>query len=103
MYADADPAAVIPVAAPQVVARISTSGGRQWGINVGRYPSRAGAERQLLKTALSETVSLNESLRKVVARDGEYDATFVGLTQDQADLACRRLQARSVQCFTMGP
>jgi D-alanyl-D-alanine carboxypeptidase len=27
----------------------------------------------------------------------------VGLTQDQADLACRRLQARAVQCFTMGP
>ena len=36
-------------------------------------------------------------------RSGGFDATFVGLTQDQADLACRRLQARAIQCFTMGP
>ena len=36
-------------------------------------------------------------------RGREYDANFVGLPQDPADLACRRLQARAVQCFTMGP
>ena len=103
MYADADPVSEASQATPEVVTRISTSGGRHWGINVGRYPSRAGAERQLLKTALAETATLNDGLRKVVERGGEYDANFVGLTQDQADLACRRLQARAVQCFTMGP
>jgi D-alanyl-D-alanine carboxypeptidase len=85
------------------VTRVSTSGGRHWGINVGRYSSRAAAERQLLRTALSETATLNDGLRKVVVQSGEFDANFVGLTQDQADLACRRLQARDVQCFTMGP
>jgi len=103
MYADADPVQDASPATPEVVTRISTSGGRHWGINVGRYPSRAGAERQLLRTALAETATLNDGLRKVVERGGEYDANFVGLTQDQADLACRRLQARAVQCFTMGP
>jgi D-alanyl-D-alanine carboxypeptidase len=103
MYADADPVQDASQATPEVVTRISTSGGRHWGINVGRYPSRAGAERQLLRTALAETATLNDGLRKVVERGGEYDANFVGLTQDQADLACRRLQARAVQCFTMGP
>ena len=103
MYADADPVPDGSQQTPEIVTRISTSGGRHWGINVGRYPSRAGAERQLLKTALAETATLNDGLRKVVERGGEYDATFVGLTQDQADLACRRLQARAVQCFTMGP
>ncbi|PZR00790.1 MAG: D-alanyl-D-alanine carboxypeptidase [Cereibacter sphaeroides] len=102
MFADAAPAALVPTA-PEVVTRISTSGGRQWGINVGRFPSRARAESQLLKTGLAETATLNDGLRKVVERSGGYDATFVGLTQDQADLACRRLQAREVQCFTMGP
>jgi len=51
----------------------------------------------------AETATLNDGLRKVVERGGGYDANFVGLTQDQADLACRRLQARAVQCFTMGP
>jgi D-alanyl-D-alanine carboxypeptidase len=103
MYADADPVPETLQETPEVVTRISTSGGRHWGINVGRYPSRASAERQLLKTALAETATLNDGLRKVVERGGEYDANFVGLTQDQADLACRRLQARAVQCFTMGP
>ncbi len=103
MFADADPVPEALQQTPEVVTRISTSGGRHWGINVGRYPSRAGAERQLLRTALAETATLNDGLRKVVERGGEYDANFVGLTQDQADLACRRLQARAVQCFTMGP
>jgi D-alanyl-D-alanine carboxypeptidase len=103
MFADAEPATQLATAEPEVVTRISTSGGRHWGINVGRFNTRSGAERQLLKTALAETTTLNDGLRKVVERSGGYDANFVGLTQDQADLACRRLQARAVQCFTMGP
>ncbi len=103
MFADAEPATQLAAAEPEVVTRISTSGGRHWGINVGRFNTRSGAERQLLKTALAETATLNDGLRKVVERSGGYDANFVGLTQDQADLACRRLQARAVQCFTMGP
>ena len=103
MFADAAPLPDVVPTAPEVVTRISTSGGRHWGINVGRYPSRSAAELQLLKTALAETATLNDGLRKVVERGGGYDANFVGLTQDQADLACRRLQARAVQCFTMGP
>jgi D-alanyl-D-alanine carboxypeptidase len=103
MFADADPAVQAMPAEPEVVTRISTSGGRHWGINVGRFNTRSGAERQLLKTALAETATLNDGLRKVVERSSGYDANFVGLTQDEADLACRRLQARAIQCFTMGP
>ncbi|MCU0800797.1 MAG: D-alanyl-D-alanine carboxypeptidase [Rhodobacteraceae bacterium] len=90
-------------AAPEeVVLVMSTSGGRHWGVNVGRFPSRAEAERALLRTQLAESATLNESLRKVSERGGGYDANFMGLTQDQADLACRRLQARAIQCFTIG-
>jgi D-alanyl-D-alanine carboxypeptidase len=87
----------------EVVTRISTSGGRNWGVNLGRYGSRNAAERILVKTALMETATLNEGLRKVVPRGGGYDANVLALTRDQADLACRRLQARAVQCFMMGP
>lgn len=86
-----------------VVIRLSTSNARHWGVNLGKFNSRAGAERILLKTQLAESASLNEGLRKVVERAGGYEANFLGLTQEQADLACRRLQARSIQCFTMGP
>ncbi len=88
---------------PTVVTRLSTSGGRHWGISVGRYPSRHDAERMLLTTALTELATLDEALRKVVPQGGSYDANFVGMTEERAALACRRLQARDVACETLGP
>ncbi len=88
---------------PEVVTRISTSGGRFWGINIGRYNSRYEAERVLLKTALNELGTLDEALRKVVQKGGGFDANFVGMTQETAALACRRLAARSLPCETLGP
>ena len=87
----------------EVVTRLSTSGGRHWGINVGRYPSRYAAEKVLVKTALAEMATLDGSLRKVVNRKGGFDANFMGMTRESADLACRRLQARQVTCFMIGP
>jgi D-alanyl-D-alanine carboxypeptidase len=45
---------------------------------------------------------LGTSLRKIVKKKGGFDANFLGLSQKEADLACRRLNARGVQCFTMG-
>lgn len=99
--------AVVSDAAPtpeqEVVTRLSTSGGHHWGINVGRYGNKYEAEKVLLKTSLMESSTLDGSLRKVVGRGGGYDANFVGLTREMADLACRRLQARQVTCFMMGP
>ncbi len=96
-----------PTPAPQpdvqeIVTRISTSGGRHWGINVGRYASRYEAERVLLKVALNEMSSLDGSLRRVVQRSGGFDANFMGLSREGADLACRRLQARGTSCFMIG-
>lgn len=87
----------------EVVTRLSTSGGRHWGVNVGRYPSRYKAEKVLLKTALAEMSTLDGTLRKVVHRKQGYDATFMGMTRETADLACRRLQARNITCFMVGP
>lgn len=87
----------------EIVTRVSTSGGRHWAINVGRYPSRYKAERVLLKTALAEMSTLDGALRKVSEKKSGFDANFVGLSRESADLACRRLQARNVQCFMIGP
>ncbi|WP_299694005.1 D-alanyl-D-alanine carboxypeptidase family protein [uncultured Tateyamaria sp.] len=94
---------ILARAEPEVVTRLSTSGGRHWGVNVGRYPSRYKAEKVLLQTALTEMSSLDGSLRKVVRKPQGFDANFMGLTREGADLACRRLQARNVTCFTIGP
>ena len=86
-----------------VVVAKSSSGGRHWGVNVGDYNSRAQAERELLKVALAESATLNQGLRKISEKGGSYHANFMGLTEDQADLACRRLRARGVSCETLGP
>jgi len=102
-------AAISPVEIPQellepeVVTRISTSGGRLWGINVGSFNTRGEAERVLLKTALRELGTLDEALRKVVQSNRGYEANFVGMSQELAALACRRLSARTVQCTPLGP
>ncbi|WP_172299696.1 serine hydrolase [Pseudoruegeria sp. HB172150] len=89
--------------APVVVERLSTSGDRHWGINVGRYPTEFQAERVLLQTALTELGTLDEALRKVKRSSQGFDANFVGMTQDGAALACRRLVARNIECATLGP
>ncbi len=92
-----------PEPEPEVVTRLSTSGGHLWGVNVGRYTTRYEAEKVLLKTALSEMTTLEGTLRKVNQSASGFDATFQGMTREQADLACRRLQARNVTCFMIGP
>lgn len=87
----------------RIVARASTSGGRHWGISLGKYSNRNLAERVLLKTALQEIETLDEALRKVVNRPQGWEANFVGMTQERAHLACARLSARGVECETRGP
>jgi D-alanyl-D-alanine carboxypeptidase len=47
--------------------------------------------------------TLDGSLRKVVRKPTGFDANFLGLTRETADLACRRLQARNQTCFMIGP
>ncbi|WP_171103974.1 MULTISPECIES: D-alanyl-D-alanine carboxypeptidase family protein [unclassified Ruegeria] len=93
----------IPEPQQEVVTRLSSSGGHLWGVNVGRYTTRYEAEKVLLKTALTEMTTLEGTLRKVNQSNRGFDATFQGMTREQADLACRRLQARNVTCFMIGP
>ena len=93
----------VVVAEPVVVTRLSTSGGRHWGINVGLFNTRYKAEKVLLRTALAEMSTLDGSLRKVAQSSRGYEANFLGMTQEGADLACRRLSARNVACTTIGP
>lgn len=96
-----------PSPAPQqrreVVARASTSGGRNWGVNVGKFNSQYAAERALLKTALMESDALGEALRKVAKTKTAFEANFVGMSQGSAELACARLAARATNCTVIGP
>lgn len=96
-----------PAPAPQqereVVARASSSGGRNWGVNVGKFPSQYAAERSLLKTALMESDTLGDALRKVARGKTGFEANFVGMTKAGAELACARLTARASDCTVIGP
>ncbi|MGB7271639.1 MAG: serine hydrolase [Albidovulum sp.] len=87
----------------EVVTKVSTSGGRGWGINVGAFPSRFTAEHQLLRTALVEMGTLNDAQTAVRPRKGAFEANFVGLSQETAEMACRRLAARGTECLVLNP
>ena len=91
-----------PGQSEEVVVVMSTSGGRHFGVNVGEYSSRYEAEKALLKTALAESATLNDGLRKTSQSGGAWRASFMGLTEEQAELACRRLTARAIPCETVG-
>ena len=103
IFESVEPSGPLTADTAPVVIRLSTSNARHYGVNLGKFASRSEAERILLKTQLAESATLNEGLRKVVQRGGGWQANFMGLTQDQADLACRRLQARGTACFTLAP
>lgn len=91
------------VSAPEVVTRLSTSGNRYWGINIGTYGTEYEARKNLLRTALTEVEMLDGALRKVVRSKRGYDANFLGMTEDMAAMTCRRLEARGTDCNTIGP
>ena len=87
----------------RAVTSVSTSGGRHWSINMGRFKTRYQAERALISVALADLGALDTALRKVISGSQGHDANFIGLTKDEADQACLRLEARGIECRMLGP
>ena len=87
----------------EIVSRVSTSSGRVWGVSLGRFNSRHEAERALIQTALSDAVALENGLRRIRQSSGGFEASYAGLTRDEADMACRRMNARQRECFMVAP
>ena len=87
----------------EVVTRMSSSGGRHWGVNIGHFTTQYEAERALLQTALRELGTLDTALRKVVRNSRGWSANFVGMTRQEADRACHRLEAQGDLCRQVGP
>ncbi len=87
----------------EIVPRAQTNDGAGWAITLGKYPSRYQAERVLVRMALAETGTLDGASRLVKKRSNGYEALFLGLSRDNADLACRRLTAQNYTCLTIGP
>lgn len=90
-------------AMPEIVTRVSTSGGRVYAVSLGLYPSRFDAERVLLRLALSEAGTLGTGVRRVSPSSGRFSAEVHSLSQDEAALACTRLVARDHPCTVLEP
>lgn len=90
-------------AATEIVSRASSSGGRHNGISLGYFNTRHQAEQLLLKTALQESATLDSALRNVGNTKRGWEASFVGLSRADAQLACDRLRARQQSCNVVGP
>ena len=99
----------VPENAPITVANADggTTGGNDWGVQVGAFRSRGDAERQLLTTALQDVPELAGGLRRVEAAKVQgvtvYRAQFVGLSQGSAIAACDGLARRGADCLPLAP
>ncbi|GAB1379344.1 serine hydrolase [Pararhodobacter aggregans] len=98
---DADVVASTPT--PEIVTHVSTSGGRLWRVELGRFNTPFDAERVLLRVALSEAGTLRNGVRRVTARGGRHVAEVNSLTHEEAQLACLRLAARDQDCTVVDP
>ncbi|MGY6634028.1 MAG: serine hydrolase [Alkalilacustris sp.] len=98
-------AAAAPLAAAEeiVLSQMSTSDARLWGITIGRFGTRDAAERALMRAALAELSSFDSALRRVQRSPSGFDATFVGLSESEARMACHRLIAHDRDCAPIAP
>ena len=88
--------------ATEIVTR-DGSGGRNWRVSLGLFRSQNEAEQLLLRTALQENASLGSALSRVANTRRGFEANFVGMSKDTAELACNRLVARQQACTVVGP
>lgn len=88
--------------ATEVITR-DGSAPRNWGVSLGLYRSQNEAEQLLLRTALQESASLDSALSRVANTKRGYEANFVGMSKETAELTCHRLTARQQSCKLLGP
>ncbi|PZX42282.1 D-alanyl-D-alanine carboxypeptidase [Roseinatronobacter thiooxidans] len=89
---------------PEIVTRLSTSdGGRLWGVSLGQFNSRSAAERGLITVKMAEAAALGNGVSRIRQTSGRFEASVAGLTQSEAERACLRLSARSMDCSIAHP
>jgi D-alanyl-D-alanine carboxypeptidase len=95
---------VEPVA---VASGAGTTGGHDWGVQLGAFRAKGDAERQLLTTALMDVPHLDGGLRRVEPAKIQgvtvFRAQFVGLSQSDALGACEALARMQSDCLPLAP
>ncbi|MEM8570261.1 MAG: D-alanyl-D-alanine carboxypeptidase family protein [Pseudomonadota bacterium] len=95
----------VPVALNRSVS--TSTGGNDWGVQIGVHRAKTDAERQLLTTALKDVPQLAGGLRRIepatLSGVRVYRAQFVGLTQENAVGACQTLLRLNSDCAPIAP
>ncbi len=97
-----EPEAATAPQATEIVTR-STHSGKGWGVSLGLLRSHQAAEQLLLRTALQESASLGSATSRVANTKRGFEARFVGMSQETAELACDRMAARQQDCRVIAP
>jgi D-alanyl-D-alanine carboxypeptidase len=78
-----------------------------WNIQIGAFPTQAGAKSRIDDANASKLRSLRKATPFLMAvdKDGDtiYRARFSGLNRKQARSACRQLKRAGVGCFPLAP
>ena len=99
-------AALSSVIVTPAQAAVPTAKSGNYSIQIGAYRKRSLAERRLRAVKkLRQPANLNSAAPIVSVRNSGgrplYRARFVGLAKAEADRACSRLKAKSVDCFVV--
>ncbi len=96
-----------PTIAPQPEVQVARNETGSWSVQLGAYRNRGEAERLLLTTAIQDAQALEGANRQIdsinVKGVSMFRARFAGLSQENAENACARLQARASPCETIAP
>lgn len=93
---------VSPPEAVEIVSRKGNSG-RNYGIVLGMYRSKAEADRLVMQIALRQGDALSGAARHVADTNRGFQPSFANLTLADAQLTCEQLQAQQQECSVVGP
>jgi D-alanyl-D-alanine carboxypeptidase len=103
------PAAIAPVVqtmTANVRKPSALPSGNGWAVQVGAYPSTSPAENAALraKAKIPDLLGGTRLSLPQTSRGGSmfYRARLVGLTENQARTACRRLANHAIPCLAVG-
>lgn len=90
---------------PETVEIVNRKGvtGRNYGIVLGMYRSKAEADQLLMQIALRHGDSLTGAARNVADTKRGFQPSFANLTSAAAELTCEQLQAKQQECRVTGP
>ena len=87
----------------KVITRSKNIGPKRWTISLGDFTTRDRAERYLLKTTLTDIDNLKMATQKIIYRPKGWEAIFMHLNKNNAELACQKLEYQGYECKIKGP